>query len=67
MALKIVVLAPMPSAKVNTTMTVKPGRLSSIRNANRMSCSMLMVFFRQAVSLSIILESAERETLGHGR
>jgi hypothetical protein len=43
MALKIVVLAPMPRANVKTTMTVKPGRMSSIRNAKRMSGSVFTI------------------------
>jgi hypothetical protein len=36
--LKIAVLAPIPSASVRIAMTVKTGRLSSVRPAKRRSC-----------------------------
>ena len=56
MALKIVVLAPMPRANVKTTMTVKLGRLSSIRKAKRMSWSVFTtsVFYPQITPILYI-------------
>jgi hypothetical protein len=41
--LKMAVFAPMPSASVNTAMTVNPGRFNSMRKPKRMSCHRIVI------------------------
>src|SRR5260370_24286922 len=53
---KMVALAPIPSAKVTTTVRVKPGRFSSVRRLYRKSC--------QKVSISRGLRSRRRRAPG---
>src|SRR3989442_11352396 len=46
---KIAVLAPMPSARVNTATDVNPGLFASIRAAYRRSCQMVLIPYLPAL------------------